>query len=160
MYQWIVLIHVLAALAFFMAHGASAAMVLRLRRERQIERNKAILDLSNAAVPFAYLALIVLVLAGVIAGIMGNWFSRGWIWTALVLLVVLWFGMAAYAQRFYAPVRKALGLPHRGQVKQSAQPASDAEIAAALQAGSPMALLGFTFVVVGIILWLMMFKPF
>lgn len=160
MYQWIVFIHILAALAFFMAHGASAAMALRLRHERERERIKTLLELSNAAIPFAYIMLLVLLLAGIIAGVMGNWFSQGWIWASLALMVVLWFGMAAYARRFYAPLRKFLGLPQHGKIEPLARPATDADIIAAVRAGSPVGLLAFTFVVVGVILWMMMFKPF
>src|SRR5436853_7693850 len=89
MYQWIVFLHVLGAVMFFMAHGASMAMAFQLRREHEPARIRAMLDLSRATVPGAYISLIVLLVAGIIAGIMGNWFTRGWIWTALVLLVVL-----------------------------------------------------------------------
>jgi hypothetical protein len=122
MYRWVVFLHILGAFAFFMAHGASALMAFRLRRERGVDRIRAILDLSNAALPVAYMSLMVLVLAGIGAGIMGNWFSKGWIWTAIVLLVVLWIGMFMYASRFYAPIRKAVGLPYRD--RQGEHPAS------------------------------------
>ncbi len=162
MYQWLVFLHILAALAFFMAHGASAVMAFRLRQERQIERIRAILDMSNAALPVAYSALAVLLLAGIGAGIMGGWFRMGWIWAALVLMVVMWFGMHYYAFRFYTPVRKAVGLPYRdGKAEHPAgTPASDGEIAALIQTANPLVLGGFSFAIVGVILWLMMFKPF
>ena len=63
--------------------------------------------------PVAYISLLGVVLAGIAAGLMAGWFVMGWIWAALVLLVVLWFGMHAYAFRFYTPLRKAVGLPYR-----------------------------------------------
>lgn len=162
MYQWLVFLHIFAALAFFMAHGASAVMAFRIRQERQIERIRAILDLSNAALPAAYLALMVLVLAGIGAGIMGGWFRMGWIWAALVLLIVMWFGMHYFAFRFYTPIRKAVGLPYRDGKAQHPEgtPASDSEIQNAVQAANPLPLAGFGFGLVAIILWLMMFKPF
>ena len=111
MYRWLVFAHILSAFAFFMAHGASAVMAFRLKREKNLERIKAILDLSNAALPVMYFSVMFLVLAGIGAGIMGNWFSMGWIWVALVLLVGVWFGMHAYAFKYYTPIRKAVGLP-------------------------------------------------
>jgi hypothetical protein len=162
MYRWIVFFHVLSALVFFMAHGASAAMAFRLRRERALDRIRAILDLSDAALPVMYYAVMVLVLAGITAGIMGNWFSQGWIWTALVLLVIVWFGMHYYAFRYYTPIRKAVGLSYRdGKAHQPPQPpGSDAEIAALIQASNPMLLAGISFALIAVILWLMMFKPF
>ena len=33
-YPWVVFVHVLGAFTFVLAHGASATVVLRLRRER------------------------------------------------------------------------------------------------------------------------------
>lgn len=161
MYQWLVFLHILAALAFFMVHGASAVMAFRLRQERQLERIRAILDMSNAALPVAYMALGVLVLAGIGAGIMGGWFRMGWIWASLVLLVIMWFGMHYYAFRFYTPIRKAVGLPYRdGQEHPAEPPASEEEITALIQMANPLVLAGFSFAVVGVILWLMVFKPF
>lgn len=162
MYREIVFIHVLASIIFFMAHGASAAMAFRLRHEKSLERIRALLDLSRAAVPVAYYALMSLVLAGIAAGLMGNWFSQGWIWASMALLVFLWFGMVGYAVRFYTPVRKAVGLPYRNHSGEqpAGEPASAEEIAALIQASRPALLAGSSFILIVIILWLMMFKPF
>lgn len=162
MYRWVVFVHILSAFAFFMAHGASAAMAFRLKRETSVERIKAILDLSNAALPVMYFALMFLLLAGIIAGVMANWFTKGWIWTALGLMVVIWFGMQYYATRYYTPLRKAVGLPYRdGKQEQPAgEPATQSEIMSAVQATNPILLSGFAFGLVSVILWLMMFKPF
>lgn len=38
MYQWIVLLHVIAAFTFALAHGVSAGVALKLRSEREIPR--------------------------------------------------------------------------------------------------------------------------
>src|SRR5262249_28651507 len=108
MYQWVVFLHILSALAFFMAHGASAAMAFRLRREQNVDHIRTLLDLSEMAQPVMYVSLLVLLLAGITAGIMGNWFSKGWIWAALVLLFILAGWMGYYAARYYTPIRSAL----------------------------------------------------
>ena len=162
MYQWLVFLHILSAFAFFMAHGVSALMAFRLKRETNPERMKAILDLSEFALPVMYWSLMLLVLAGIGAGIMGHWFSMGWIWAAIVLLVIVWIGMVAYAMRFYAPVRKALGMPYRTRKgdQTPGSPASDTEIASAVAATNPALLAGVSFALIAVILWLMMFKPF
>lgn len=162
MYQWLVFAHILAAFIFFMAHGVSALMAFRLKREKNPERMRAILDFSEFALPVMYWSLMVLVLAGIGAGIMGHWFSMGWIWAAIVLLVITWIGMVTYAMKYYAPVRKALGLPYRSRKGDQAAsaPASEAEIAAAVEATQPALLAGISFVLIAVILWLMMFKPF
>ena len=157
MYRWLVFLHILSAFAFFMAHGASAVMAFRLKQEKDLERIKAILDLSNAALPVMYWSVMFLLLAG----IMGHWFSMGWIWAALGLIVVMWFGMHYYAFRYYTPIRKAVGLPYRdGKEHPASETASQAKIRAAIEASNPMLLGGVTFALIAVILWLMMFKPF
>ena len=136
-------------------------MAFRLKQETDLERIKAVLDLSSAVLPVMYSALMLLVLAGIIAGVMAHWFSFGWIWVALVLLVVLWGVMQFYATRFYTPIRKAVGLPWRDNKEHEAgEPASSAEIAAAIQASNPKLLAGASFALIAVILWLMVFKPF
>lgn len=162
MYRWVVFLHILAAFAFFMAHGASAVMAFRLRHEQKLERIQAILDLSNAALPVMYYSVLVLIIAGVIAGIMGNWFSQGWIWASLVLIVVLFGWMYYYVFRYYTPVRKVVGLPYRDRSGEHTPdaPGSETEIAAVIGATNPTLLLGVSFGLVAVILWLMMFKPF
>jgi hypothetical protein len=162
MYQWLVFLHILSAFAFFMAHGVSALMAFRLKRETNPERMRAVLDLSNFALPVMYWSLMLLVLAGIGAGIIGHWFAMGWIWAAIILLVVLWIGMVAYATRFYSPVRKALGMPYRTRKGDQpiVAPATDAEIAAAVATTNPALLGGISFALIAVILWLMMFKPF
>lgn len=162
MYRWVVFLHILASFAFFMAHGASAVMAFRLRHEQKLERIRAILDLSNAALPVMYISVLVLLVAGIIAGIMGNWFSQGWIWVSLVLMVVLFGWMFYYVARYYTPVRKVVGLPYRDRSGEHApdEPGSEAEIAAVIGATNPVLLLVVSFGLVAVILWLMMFKPF
>jgi small-conductance mechanosensitive channel len=162
MYQWVVFFHVLGALMFFMAHGASMAMAFLLRREHEQARIRAMLDLSRAAIPGAYIALMVLLVAGIVAGFMGNWFTKGWIWTALVLLIVPMGYMYSYSFRFYTPIRKAIGLPYRDRQGEhpAETPASESEIAAAIQAANPAPLMGGSFLLIAIILGLMIFKPF
>ena len=44
--RWLIFLHVLAVLTFFLAHGASAAMAFKLRKERDFGRIRAMLDLS------------------------------------------------------------------------------------------------------------------
>ena len=162
MYRWLVFLHILGAFAFFMAHGASAMMAFRLRRERDLQRLQAVLDLSQAALPLMYVSLLVLLVAGIAAGIKGHWFSQGWIWAALAILVVLAGWMMYYAGRYYTPVRKAVGLPYReGRNEFPAQsPASETEIQHVVAATNPALLMSVSFGLITVILYLMVFKPF
>jgi hypothetical protein len=162
MYQFLVFLHIASAFSFFMAHGASAVMSFQIKREKDIDGIKAILNLSNAALPFAYLSLMALLLAGVGAGIMGNWFSQGWIWAAIVLLVLMWFGMVVYGMRYFTPIRKALGMPYRDRdgEHEGESPASEYEIRALIEGSNPYIMAGMYAAFILLMLWLMKYKPF
>jgi hypothetical protein len=162
MYRWVVFLHILSAFVFFMAHGVSMFMAFKLKRETDPDRMRTLIELSSFALPVMYGSLILLVLAGIGAGIMGNWFAMGWVWAAIVLLVVLAIGMWLYATYFYASVRKALGLPYRtiNDNQPPVAPATDAEIMTAVEATNPALLCAISLSLIGVILWLMMFKPF
>ena len=82
-------VRVLAGFAFALAHGLSAAVALRLRGERELERIRALLDLSQSSAGVMYVSLMVLLIAGIAAGFVARLWGRGWIWTAIVLLVAL-----------------------------------------------------------------------
>lgn len=159
MYRWVVFLHILGALIFFMAHGASALMAFRLRREQNGDRQRAILQLSEAALPVMWVGLLILLAAGIGAGFMGNWWSFGWIWAAIALMVVLIGWMGYYAQKRYGPIRKALGMDYRGQPGDN-PPKSEAEVASLIQQANPVLLMGGGLGLAAVILWLMVFKPF
>ena len=114
MYRWVVFLHIFGAPIFFMAHGASAFMAFRLRREQSLERIRTLLDLSATALPVMYGGLLLL-LAGIGAGFMGNWWSQGWIGAALILMFMLIGWMGYYSNKHYTPLRAAMGIPYRGQ---------------------------------------------
>ena len=48
--QWLIYLHILATLTFFLAHGTSVAMAFKIRKETDIERIKAMLDLSGSTI--------------------------------------------------------------------------------------------------------------
>ena len=89
MYGLVVLLHVLGAFAFVMAHGVSMLIAFRLRGERDPGRQALLLELSGISVGLMYIGLGVLLLAGIVAAFMGGLWDRGWIWAALGILVVV-----------------------------------------------------------------------
>lgn len=159
MYQWVVFLHILGALIFFMAHGASAFMAFRLRREQNLERIQALLDLSGTALPVMWVGLTLLLLAGIGAGFMGNWWSKGWIGAALALMIVLIGWMSYYGNKHYTPLRVAMGMDYRGQSGRN-PPASQEEMVKLISAANPTMLLGVGLGISAVILYLMVFKPF
>jgi hypothetical protein len=162
MYRWLVFIHVLGVFLFLMAHGISAGVSFRVRVERNLERLRALLELSSASYGIMYGGLVLLLLAGIIAGFAGKWWGKGWIWLSLILLIVETGAMSGLGSSFYNRARKAVGSPYRAGrgIHPADPPASPEEIDTLLQAGKPVLLTAIGAVGIVIIAWLMMFKPF
>ena len=158
---WILFIHVLSAFVFAAGHGVSVMVAFQLRRETDRARMAALLDLSAIAVGIATIALIVVFLAGILAGIvLGSW-SKVWIWVALVLLIAVGVAMTPLGIGYFNQIRVALGLRTRDMKEEQPDPvpASDEALAAVLASRRPEQLLligGTGFVA---ILYLMMFRP-
>ena len=161
MYDWIVLLHIIGAFLFVIAHGASIWAVNAIRRESQPARIAALADLSGMSLGAAYVGLLLLLVGGIWAGIYQSWFSSGWIWAALGVFIVIAVLMYVIATPYFRKLRIALGQP-RMAPKDAPPPvaASDAEIAAiaASAPAVPLDVVGFLGLVV--ILWLMVAKPF
>jgi len=152
LYQWIVYVHILAVLAFLLAHGTATAITFKLRGERKIERVRALLDLSQSMSILGRVSLLVLLLAGIILGFMGNWWGHGWIWTALILLVLMSVAMSLLASRPLLRARQLLAANSAAEV--------DQQLGTVLAAPNPVVLSVIGGVGIAIILWLMQFKPF
>jgi len=152
LYQWIVYVHILAVFAFLLAHGTATAITFKLRGERKIERIRALLDLSESMAILGIVTWLVLIAAGIILGVMGNWWGHGWIWTALILLALMSVAMSLLAGRPLARARKLLAASSTAQV--------DQQLSTLLAAPNPVVLSVIGGVGIAIILWLMMFKPF
>jgi hypothetical protein len=162
-YQWVVYLHVLSVIVFFAAHGASMFVGFRIKKETDVTRLQAMLDVSSASVMTMVIALIVLQVAGIVAGFIGKWWSQGlWIWIALGLLLAVGVWMSIYSAMRYTPLRKVLGLPYQGAPKGEPlpEPGSAEEIAAAVDATNPVLLAVIGGAIPAFILWMMIFKPF
>jgi hypothetical protein len=163
MYRWIIFLHVLSAFAFFLAHGATAAAMFKVRGERDPARISALLDLSPAVGGAMALTLLFILVTGILAGFMGGWWSRGWIWAALVLLVAITFVMTFAGRFYFNRVRHAIGqATDDDQKKKIAPPPAlpPDELAAVINSGRPMLLAIVGLGGLAVITWLMMFKPF
>jgi hypothetical protein len=162
MYRWLVFVHVLGVFLFLMAHGISAGVAFRVRDERNLDRLRALLEFSTASYGIMYAGLMLLLLAGIVTGFMGKWWGTGWIWLAIVLLVLITGAMTGLGSRYYTKLRRAVGSPYmeRNKVQPPLPPASSEEIEALLKAGKPMLLTTIGVVGIAVIAWLMMFKPF
>ena len=158
---WLVFAHVLGAFTFVLAHGVSMFVAVRLRGERDQARAVALLDLSKSAVAIAALAVIFLLITGVAAGFVGNWWGSRWIWASIAILVVLWGYMGLRGTMYHDAVRHALGSVGVYDKKDTEPPPADPAAAATLLASAraiELAVVGGIGLVA--ILYLMVFKPF
>ena len=161
LYQWVVLLHVIAAFAFALAHGVSAGVALKLRTEREIPRVQALLDLSQVATGGMYGAIAVLLIAGVAAAFIAGLWGKSWVWAAIVVLIVMFAAMYARATPWFAELRRAAGQGYY-LIGKGTQPAErpDATKLATLTASSrPMEIAVTGYAGLVLILWLMVMKP-
>jgi hypothetical protein len=163
MYQFWVFVHLLGVFGFLLAHGVAVAVALSLRRERDPQRIRALLELSNWTLGGFYVSILVLLAGGITAGFLGDWWGQGWIWAALGVLLAMMGAMYALASTYYRRVRQAVGLQTPQQTRRGVRPGpplSPEELSSLLRSFRPVLIM-----VVGIgglllILWLMVFKPF
>lgn len=164
MYSWMVYLHVLAVFAFLLTHGVSTLVIFRLRGRPEPAQAQAWMELyiNNGVFAVLYGSLLALLLTGIIAAFMGDWWGYGWIWLSLALLVGIIAGMWLIGTRRMNQIRKALGMTYFDGRRQHppGPPAAREEIDALMAASPavPVALIGFGGI--ALILWLMMFKPF
>jgi hypothetical protein len=156
------LIHVLAALAFVLAHGTSAAVSLRLRTLRDRATIVAYLDLSERTMGATYVALLVVFVGGIISGIAGGYWTSGrlWLWASLAIFLGIAFEMSFVRWRYLLRVRNALGIAPDQRAGKGPPPASDEELAAALDSRLPVVNIVVGVGGIAILVWLMMMKPF
>lgn len=155
MYRWWVFLHVAGVFGFLLSHGTSVVVMFRLRSERNRAKIAALSSLSASTITAVYVSLALILGAGTVAGFKGNWWSQGWIWTSLAILVVVAGLMYPLGTRYYTRVRIAEQLDEFGEPE-----ISDEELELILRSGRPWLLAALGFGSLLVILWLMMFKPF
>jgi hypothetical protein len=149
--------HVLSAFLYLLAHGGSVAVAFRVRRETRAERVRALLDLSASTKAVANYLLLSMILFGVALGFLGRWWSAGWIWGSIGVLVLIMVVMGRSASPYFRRMREAVGLV---AVDGAAREASAGEVAKAVGSGNATAVTVLAMGGWAVILWLMLFKPF
>jgi hypothetical protein len=161
-YPWVVIAHVFFVIISFGAHGTSAFAMFQARREIDRARLAAVLDLSQASLGVAGVALIAALVLGIVAAIMGGHFGRLWPWAAIGVVVVVFGVMTPIGANPMSDLRKSLGLRGRGDKpgQPSRPPGSSADVAAAQARLRPDLLSIIGIVAIAILVWLMEAKPF
>jgi plastocyanin len=154
MYQWWVFVHLVGVFGFLATHGVSMIVAVRLRNERDPRRVSELLQLSSSSIRAMYGSLLVLLLGGIVAGFLGHWWGRAWIWAAIIVLVLTTLGMYALATKYYQRV----GFVARAKAEGSTS-VTDEQFHQILRSGRPNAVMAIGGIGLLVILYLMVFKP-
>ncbi len=160
MYAWLVFLHVISVFAFLLAHGVSAGVFFALRRERNPNHVRLLLQMSQGSFNLLGISLLLILVSGVILGFVGRWWKDGWVWVSLVLLIVLYGLMSLFGTRVLNEIRVGLGLPSIYNQPPRAEEMSAQELDAAVNRSKPTLLAAIGFGGIALITWLMLFKPF
>lgn len=162
LYGLVVFGHVVAVILGLGAHGASAFAMFRVRRETDRARMAAILEMSSSSLIAASVGLLVAIVLGIVAAVMGGHFAKFWPWAAIIVLVIVIGSMTPLAGIPMSNLRRALGMAVQGDKKGAPArvPGTDEEIAAAVANIRPELPAGIGVIGVGILTWLMEAKPF
>jgi len=154
--RWLIFLHILAALTFFLAHGTSAAMAFKIQKERDFTRIGAMLDLSWSTMILMGVSFLVMGLTGVILPFLIRIWNKGYIWASIVLMLFVFIYMAVFNETTYKQLRRLVGLPYmKGSKQMPAEPPSNPEAVTALLQKTNV-----TGLIPAVVLWLMIFKPF
>lgn len=153
LYRIIVFLHVISTFGFLLSHGASVSVAFALKREGDMGKIRALLDLSSTSYPMMSLTLAASIVFGIIAGFQGHWWKFGWIWASMALLVVIIALMYFYGSKVYGAARRVVEFP-------SEPPGMNEGLLAILEKSNPILLTLIGYGGYAIIAWLMIAKPF
>lgn len=159
---WLLFLHILSALTFFLAHGASIAMAFKVRSETDFARIRAMLDLSVSTIMVMFVSFLAMGLTGLIMPFILKLWGKGWIWASIVLMVIVVVQMGLMNEKRYKILRKLVGLPYMQGSKEfpAEPPASQADVEAQLKKMKVTDLVIVGYGIPVVVLWLMVFKPF
>jgi hypothetical protein len=160
--RWLIFLHILSALTFYMAHGTSVAMAFKIRKETDFTRIRAMLDLSWSTMLLMGVSFLIMGLTGIIMPFMIHIWNKVWVWASIVLMLFVFIYMAMFNDTSYKQLRRLVGLPYMKGNKQlpAEPPSSPEEVVALLNKTSVTGLAMVGYVIPAIVLWLMVFKPF
>jgi hypothetical protein len=154
-WQWWLFLHIAGVLAFVGAHGVSMVVLYRVRGERDRRRIAELIAFSGTTTRPMYIALGVLTLGGVGAGLTLHLFSAWWLWISIIILLVTIGLMTALAKPYFRKITAAC------EVRPSGVPrVSDEELEQLLSSGEAHVITAIGGIGLLAILYLMLFRPF
>jgi len=160
--RWLIFLHVLSVITFFLAHGTSAAMAFQLRKETDFTRIRALLDLSRSTLILLEGSFAIMGLTGIILPFLIHIWNRIYIWLSIALMLFVVIYMLRANENRYNKLRRLVGLPYMkgSRLFPAKPPSSPEEVAALIQKTTVTAFVVVGYVIPAIVLWLMVFKPF
>ena len=154
-WQWWLLLHLAGVLAFVGAHGVSMFVLYRIRGEHDRQRIAELIAFSGITTRPMYIALVVLTIGGVGAGLTLHLFSQWWLWISILILLTTIGLMTGLAAPYFRRITAAC------EVRPSGVPrVSDEELSELLRSGEAHVIAAIGGVGLLAILYLMLFKPF
>jgi hypothetical protein len=147
LYVWLKFLHILGLGVFLVAHGVSAGASLVVRQKAAAAARSVILPISLRANYVAFPGLLLVIVTGVWMGFLQSWWRMGWIWAAIVILVLAIVAMSAMSVPYHR-AREVLG------------DWQAVELETRLRRARPIELAGIGTVALLILFFLMVFKPF
>jgi len=120
------------------------------------------LDLSASTAMINFYSFLAMGLTGLILPFIMKLWNRGWIWASIILMVAVFFRMVLMTETRYKLLRKLIGLPYMQGAKEfpAETPSSQQEVEAQLKKMPVVELMIVGYVILMVVLWLMVFKPF
>ncbi len=160
--RWLIFLHVLSALTFFLAHGTSAALAFRVRHEADFAHIRAMLDLSDSTLEVMFVSFLGMGLTGLALPFFIHIWNKIWVWLSIVLMIFVFIWMVWMNEQAYKILRKLVGLPYRKGSKEypAETPSTTDEVTALLKKTGVTGLVVVGYIIPAFVLWLMIFKPF
>jgi plastocyanin len=153
-YQWWVFVHLVGVFGFLASHGVSMTVAFRLRKERDPRRIADLLQLSSSSIRGFYYSLVVLLAGGIVAGFLGHWWGRAWIWAAIGVLVLTTLAMYRMASPYY----RRVGFVARAKAEGGTS-VTDEQLDEIMRSPRSTAVIVIGVAGLLVILYLMLFKP-
>lgn len=142
-------------MAFAAIHGASMVVLYVIRNQSDRKRIESLMSFSAATVVPTYISLVGVIGTGLWLGLVATgWMTQAWYWVSLGVLLLITLLMFLVARPFGKRILAACEMRPTGVPRRS-----DAELKQILTSQRTNVITAMGVVGLGLILWMMVFKP-
>jgi hypothetical protein len=161
-FDWVLWAHITSVFGFLIAHGGSSLAIFTVKKTKEPERLRALLDMSRLSYVISYVFVLLVLATGITLGFLGGFWGQLWIWIAILVAFAMIAVMFRFGTAHFNSLRKAVGLSYNEGMKQM-PPLPDidpTELDKLLSSTRPVELSVVGVVGLLVIAWLMVFRPF